>query len=78
LIVSDVVMPDMNGIDASIAIRSFLPQCKILLFSGQANTANLLKQSRNSSHSFELLAKPIPPADLIAKLRDYAGLQAAV
>jgi CheY-like chemotaxis protein len=78
LIVSDVVMPDMNGLDASIAIRSFLPQCKILLFSGQANTANLLQRSRNSGHSFELFAKPIPPADLIAKLRDYAGLQAAV
>jgi CheY-like chemotaxis protein len=71
-------MPDMNGLDASIAIRSFLPQCKILLFSGQANTANLLQRSRNSGHSFELFAKPIPPADLIAKLRDYAGLQAAV
>ena len=78
LIVSDVMMPDINGIDASIAIRSFLPQCKILLFSGQANTSNLLQRSRNSGHSFELLAKPVPPADLIAKLRDYSGSQAAV
>ena len=77
LIITDVVMPDMNGIDASIAIRSFLPQCKILLFSGQANTANLLQRSRSSGHSFELLAKPIPPADLIAKLLDYAGSRAA-
>jgi CheY-like chemotaxis protein len=77
LIITDVVMPDMNGIDASIAIKSFLPQCKILLFSGQANTANLLQQSRRSGHSFELLTKPLPPADLIAKLRDYTGSQAA-
>jgi CheY-like chemotaxis protein len=78
LVITDVVMPDMNGLDASIAIKSFLPQCKILLFSGQANTANLLRQSRSSGHSFELLAKPVPPADLIAKLRDYSGSQAAV
>ncbi len=78
LIITDVVMPDLNGIDASIAIKSFLPQCKILLFSGQANTANLLRQSRRSGHNFELLAKPLPPTDLIAKLRDYTGLQAAV
>ncbi len=78
LIITDVVMPDLNGIDASIAIKSFLPQCKILLFSGQANTANLLRQSRRSGHNFELLAKPLPPTALIAKLRDYTGLQAAV
>lgn len=78
LILTDVVMPDINGIDAAVAVRGFLPQCKILLFSGQANTDDLLARSRNSGHSFELLAKPIPPADLIAKLRDCARLQAVV
>lgn len=34
LIIADVVMPDMNGIEAAIAIREMLPACKILLFFG--------------------------------------------
>jgi len=70
LIISDVIMEDMNGIDAAINIRKFLPSCKILLFSGQAATADLLENARARGHQFEILAKPVHPQDLLAKLRD--------
>jgi CheY-like chemotaxis protein len=69
LIISDVIMPDMNGIEAAINIRRFLPGCKILLFSGQAATADLLESAREKGHEFEILAKPVHPQDLLAKLR---------
>lgn len=69
LIISDVIMPDMNGIEAAILIRGFLPSCKVLLFSGQAATADLLSNARASGHEFEILAKPLHPQDLLAKLR---------
>jgi CheY-like chemotaxis protein len=69
LIISDVIMPDMNGIEAAIRIREFLPDCKILLFSGQAATADLLESARAQGHEFEILAKPVHPADLLAKLK---------
>jgi CheY-like chemotaxis protein len=69
LIISDVIMPDMNGIEAAIRIRAFLPGCKILLFSGQAATADLLETARAQGHEFEILAKPVHPADLLAKLK---------
>jgi len=69
LIISDVSMPDMNGIEAAIHIREFLPACKILLFSGQAATADLLENARARGHEFEILAKPVHPQDLLAKLR---------
>ncbi len=68
LIISDVIMPDMNGIEAAIQIRRFLPSCKILLFSGQAATADLLESARANGHEFEILAKPVHPQDLLAKL----------
>jgi CheY-like chemotaxis protein len=70
LIITDVIMEDMNGIDAAISIRQFLPSCKILLFSGQAATADLLEKARARGHEFEILAKPVHPQDLLAKLRD--------
>ena len=69
LVISDVIMPDMNGIDAAIKIRAFHPSCKILLFSGQAATADLLEDARKRGHEFEILAKPVHPSDLLQKLR---------
>lgn len=69
LIISDVIMPDMNGIDAAIKIRAILPGCKILLFSGQAATADLLEDARKRGHEFEILAKPVHPQDLLQKLK---------
>ena len=69
LVISDVIMQDMNGIEAAINIRGFLPGCKILLFSGQAATADLLDNARAQGHEFEILAKPVHPADLLAKLK---------
>ena len=70
LIISDVIMPDMNGIEAANNIRNFLPRCKILLFSGQAATADLLESARAQGHEFEILAKPVHPQDLLSKLRE--------
>lgn len=69
LVISDVIMPDMNGIDAAIKIRASVPACKILLFSGQAATADLLENARQQGHEFEILAKPVHPQDLLAKLK---------
>ncbi len=69
LVISDVIMPDMNGIEAAIHIREFLPGCKILLFSGQAATADLLENARAQGHEFEILAKPVHPQDLLSKIR---------
>lgn len=69
MLISDVIMQDMNGIDAAIQIRELVPNCKILLFSGQAATADLLESARKQGHNFEILAKPVHPQDLLARLR---------
>ena len=69
MLISDVIMTGMTGIEAAIITRSKLPGCKILLFSGQAATADLLEKAREQGHEFEILAKPVHPTDLLAKLR---------
>ena len=45
MLISDVIMTGMTGIEAAIITRSRLPKCKILLFSGQAATADLLEKA---------------------------------
>jgi DNA-binding response OmpR family regulator len=69
MLISDVIMAGLNGIDAAIKIREILPNIKILLFSGQAATADLLEKARERGYEFEILAKPVHPQDLLAKLR---------
>lgn len=69
MLISDVIMADLNGIDAAIRIREILPNIKILLFSGQAATADLLENARAQGYEFEILAKPVHPQDLLSKLR---------
>ena len=69
MLISDVIMDDLNGIDAAIRIRELLPRIKILLFSGQAATADLLEKARTQGYEFEILAKPVHPQDLLTKLR---------
>jgi CheY-like chemotaxis protein len=69
MLISDVIMTGMTGIEAAIITRSKMPNCKILLFSGQAATADLLEKARAEGHEFEILAKPVHPTDLLAKLR---------
>jgi CheY-like chemotaxis protein len=69
MLISDVIMGEMNGIDAAIQIRTLLPNIKILLFSGQAATADLLEKARAQGYEFEILAKPVHPQDLLTKLR---------
>jgi DNA-binding response OmpR family regulator len=69
LLISDVMMPEMTGVELAILFRKAQPECKILLFSGQAATADLLQKAREQGYDFDLLAKPVHPADLLAKLR---------
>jgi FixJ family two-component response regulator len=69
LLITDVVMPGMNGVDLAIHLKSICPECKMLLFSGQATTAHLLEAASKLGHDFQLLSKPIHPTDLLAAIR---------
>jgi CheY-like chemotaxis protein len=67
-IISDVIMPRISGIEAAKAIQEMCPEARILLFSGQAATSDLLKTAEEQGYSFELLPKPVHPEVLLSKL----------
>ena len=69
LILSDVLMPHVDGVEAAITIQKFLPNTRIVLFSGQAATVEILARARKRGYHFELLAKPLHPTQLIKHLR---------
>jgi hypothetical protein len=49
-----------------------VPSCKIILFSGQAATVNLLEDAKKRGYTFDILAKPVKPGYLVDIIR--AGL----
>jgi len=69
IVISDVIMPDLDGVQTAIQIRRACPEARILLFSGQAATSDIFQRARAEGHNFDLLPKPIHPARLIAALR---------
>jgi DNA-binding response OmpR family regulator len=73
IVLSDVLMPRMTGVELGIQMRREFPNARIVLFSGQASTAELMRRAEEDGHRFELFAKPLHPEELIAKLR---GVQA--
>jgi len=69
LLISDVAMPGISGIDLAIQMRAHYPTCKVLLFSGLATTFDLLEDARARGHDFDLLLKPVPPAEFLLEVR---------
>ena len=69
ILISDVFMEGMTGIDAAIRITQIVPKCRIILFSGQAGTADLFERAEANGHRFELLTKPVHPRVLLERLK---------
>jgi DNA-binding NtrC family response regulator len=74
LLISDVIMPEINGIELAIQLLQICPECRVLLFSGQANTQGLLDTARASGNDFEIMSKPIHPSDLFRKVENGLGI----
>ena len=69
LVLSDVIMPDMDGVTASIRILQFLPNCRIVLLSGHGMVHDLMRGARERGYEFDVLLKPMHPTELIEHLR---------
>jgi CheY-like chemotaxis protein len=67
-LLTDVMMPVMNGIDLALKLEKLLPGIKILLFSGQAGTNALLQRRQVDGQHFPIVAKPIHPERLVEAL----------
>ena len=68
VLLSDVIMPEMSGIEAAVAILAICPDCRVVLFSGHGGTADLLQDAHAQGHRFEVMAKPFHPAAMLEML----------
>ena len=69
MLLTDVVMPGINGVDLAIKLREKCSQVKITLISGNAHTPALVEKARSKGFEFALLPKPLHPRALLQHLR---------
>ena len=70
VLVSDVIMSGVDGIESAIRIKALLPDIRVFLLSGQTATAELLERRDAAGHGFEILTKPLHPRELMSRLRE--------
>jgi DNA-binding response OmpR family regulator len=75
LLISDVILPGMNGIELAITIRRIFPECKVILSSGQPTSARLLASADSAGHRFVFLHKPVHPTELLARVSESLRLR---
>jgi DNA-binding NtrC family response regulator len=70
LLITDVAMPGMSGIQLAIEFQRKYPHSKVLLFSGNARIAEFTREASEAGYSFDLLSKPVHPNELLQRVRD--------
>lgn len=74
VVVTDYVMPHINGLALSHWLQVKYPECDVILFSGSLHLlpAAVTKVLEDRPH-FTMLSKPMAPAKLLAAIRHITG-----
>lgn len=70
LLLTDVMMPNMNGIELAQHIRQLHPSCSVLLLSGEPAAHRILSKAASQGERFEILAKPVHPETMLEKIQE--------
>ena len=71
LLLTDVVLPGMNGMDLSKRLRTLRPKLKVLFTSGYPS--EVIARRGVLEPEVAYLAKPLSPETLVAKVREVLG-----
>lgn len=68
ILLCDVQLDGTRGVELSLELLKSLPECRVILISGDRNSPKILADARERGHDFEVLRKPIMPQELLALL----------
>lgn len=72
VVLMDVRLPDMSGIDAMITIRSEFPDARVIIFTSSEGDAEMRRALEGGARGYML--KSMPPKDLLETIRKvHAG-----
>jgi len=70
VLIADVMLARMSGVDLAIGIRATVPDCKVVLFSERSGGDDSLTAARKAGYKFAVLPKPVYPRELQALLEE--------
>jgi len=73
MLITDVAMPSVNGLELAVDVKTIAPDCEIILFYGQPSTYDLMTEYNARGYEFETLIKPVHPSDLLMHVFDRLG-----
>ncbi len=70
LVISEIGMSGLSGIELGIRLKELHLDCNILLINGYPGHFDLLDRAKEMGHHFQVLQRPIIPRQLIAEIQD--------
>lgn len=68
--ICDIQLPGIDGLQTAVELCKRLPNCKIILISGQPESTELFERAVEQGLHFPVLAKPVPPAELLGLIQE--------
>ena len=66
----EMSLPDGNGVETARELRCYVPGCRMLLMAGDPESGEHLEAARAMGFDCEVIPKPIPPEELLQKIKD--------
>jgi DNA-binding response OmpR family regulator len=73
LLITDISMPAMNGVQLARSVVHAINDCKVLLFSGHAAHSDLI-EARKVGYHFPVLTKPVHPSQMLQRILESLNL----
>ena len=73
LMIIDILLPGMNGIELAMIMEKEYPRCRVLLLTADAGAEGLLEMMRKEGRTFPVLMKPMYPADVLFAMAGPEG-----
>jgi CheY-like chemotaxis protein len=71
VLVSDVIMPGIDGVTLAERFFHLCPECKVILMSGNAGSSAMIEMAARHGPMYAYLQKPFHPAALLEILTSF-------
>ena len=77
VLIADVIMGGINGVESAMSIKNAVPECRVILCSGQIKSEELVHKAEDLGYRFEFMLKPVHPNVLLKRLKHLLRVDGA-